>query len=254
MDTLRKITKDKLKVRIFNSEILAGKAAAEFVANHLNEVIQSKGYVNMILATGASQFAFLDAIKTMDVDWSKITAFHLDEYKGLPETHPASFRKYLKERIIDIVKPGKMYYINGDAEDIDNEIERYEELLKAHLIDIACIGIGENGHIAFNDPGVADFADPRLVKIAQLDDACRRQQLGEGWFSSFDDVPKEAVSLTVSAIMNCKVISAIVPDKRKAEAVYKTLNAEISTECPATILRIHDDATLFLDENSASML
>ena len=254
MDTLRKITKDKLKVRIFNSEILAGKAAAEFVANHLNEVIQSKGYVNMILATGASQFAFLDAIKTMDVDWSKITAFHLDEYKGLPETHPASFRKYLKERIIDIVKPGKMYYINGDAEDIDNEIERYEELLKAHPIDIACIGIGENGHIAFNDPGVADFADPRLVKIAQLDDACRRQQLGEGWFSSFDDVPKEAVSLTVSAIMNCKVISAIVPDKRKAEAVYKTLNAEISTECPATILRIHDDATLFLDENSASML
>jgi len=254
MEQVKTLTLDKLKVQIFNSDISAGQAGATFVAGHLNELIQSKGYANMILATGASQFAFLDAIKTMDIDWSKITVFHLDEYKGLPMTHPASFRKYLKERIIDIVKPEKMHYINGDADDIDSEIERYEELLKAHPIDIACIGIGENGHIAFNDPGVADFDDPRLVKIAQLDDVCRLQQLGEGWFPSFDDVPEEAITLTVSAIMSCKVISVIVPDTRKAEAVYNTLYADISTSCPATILRRHPDATLFLDENSASML
>ena len=254
MEPVKKFIKDKLKVQIFDSELSAGMAGAKFVAETLNEAIQSKGYANMILATGASQFAFIDAIKTMDIDWSKITVFHLDEYKGLPESHPASFRKYLKERIIDIIKPGKMYYINGDAGDIDSETGRYEELLKTHPVDIACIGIGENGHIAFNDPGVADFNDPRLVKIVQLDDACRRQQLGEGWFSSFDDVPKEAISLTVSAIMSCKVISAIVPEKRKAEAVYNTLFAGITTDCPATILRNHNNAKLFLDKYSAFML
>ena len=254
MEPLKKFTKDKLKIQIFDSDLSAGLTCARFVADNLNEAIQSKGFANLILATGASQFAFIDAIKTLDIDWSKITIFHLDEYKGLPDTHPASFCKYLKERVIDIVKPRKMYYINGDAEDIESEIARYEGLLKAHPVDIACIGIGENGHIAFNDPGVADFNDPRLVKIVQLDDACRRQQLGEGWFSSFNDVPKEAISLTVSAIMACKVISAIVPDKRKAEAVYNTLYAEISTGCPATILRNHNDATLFLDKYSASKL
>ena len=254
MEPIKELTKDKLKVQIFNSDLSAGVASAKFVAKHLNEAILSKGYANLILATGASQFAFIDAIKNLEIDWGKITVFHLDEYKGLPDTHPASFRKYLRERIIDVVKPHNMYYINGDAEDINSEITRYEELLKVHPVDIACIGIGENGHIAFNDPGVADFNDPRLVKIVQLDDACRRQQLGEGWFSTLDDVPKEAVSLTVTAIMACKVISAVIPDMRKAEAVYNTLNAEISTCCPATILRNHDNATLFLDKYSAFKL
>lgn len=251
---MKEFTVDKLKVKVFETESSAGEASAKFVSEQLNKVIQTKGSANLILATGASQFAFIEVLQKLPIDWSKITVFHLDEYKGLPETHPASFRKYLKERILNKVNPAKVYYINGDAPDIEEEVKRYEQLLKEHPIDVACIGIGENGHIAFNDPGVADFDDPNFVKVVQLDEACRRQQLGEGWFPTFDDVPKEAVSLTIPAIMNCSVISCMVPDKRKATAVYNTLYAEISTKCPATILRNHPNTVLFLDSGSASGL
>ncbi|RNC64672.1 glucosamine-6-phosphate deaminase [Proteiniphilum sp. X52] len=251
---IKQLKKENLIVRIFEDEIAAGEAGAQFVAEQLNNAIRAKGFANLILATGASQFAFIHALKKQEIDWAKITVFHLDEYKDLPETHPASFRKYLKERILDEVKPCQVHYIHGDAGDIEGEIARYEELLRAAEIDVACIGIGENGHIAFNDPDVADFDDTRLVKVVQLDDACRRQQLGEGWFSTLEEVPGEAVSLTIPAIMRCKVISCMVPDKRKANAVHDTLNAEISTACPATILRRHPDTVLFLDENSASRL
>lgn len=251
---IKQFKKDNLTVRIFTDEASTGKGSADFVAQHLNDAVQAKGHANLILATGASQFAFIEAIKTLQIDWGKITVFHLDEYKDLPETHPASFRKYLKERILDVVKPCQVHYINGDAKEIDREVARYEELLKAVTVDVACIGIGENGHIAFNDPEVADFNDPKLVKIVQLDDISRRQQLGEGWFSTLEEVPGEAISLTIPAIMRCKVISCMVPDKRKANAVYNTLNAEISTACPATILRRHPHTVLFLDKNSASQL
>lgn len=250
----REFKKEKLFVNISETEKAAGEASALFVAKHLNDAIKSKGSANLILATGASQFAFIEAIKKLDIDWSKVTAFHLDEYIGISATHPASFRKYLKEKIIDDVKPKKMYYINGDVDDIDNEIANYEKLLKEYPADVACIGIGENGHIAFNEPDVADFNDPKLVKIVQLDDVSRNQQLGEGWFDTLDDVPKEAISLTIPAMMNAKVISCMVPDKRKAEAVYNTLNGEITTDCPATILRKHDNCVLFLDKDSASKL
>jgi glucosamine-6-phosphate deaminase len=246
--------KDLLKVKIYEETQQMGEAAADFVAEKLGEAIEQKGEANLILATGASQFTFLEALKTKDIEWEKITVFHLDEYKGLSILHPASFRKYLKERILDLVKPGKVYLINADAEKLDEEIEAYENLLKAHPIDVACIGIGENGHIAFNDPPVADFNDPRWVKVVELDHACRMQQLGEGWFATLADVPKEAVSLTITAIMNCKTISCVVPDERKAQAVADTLNGEISTECPATILRKHPDVLLFLDSLSALKL
>jgi glucosamine-6-phosphate deaminase len=251
---IKQFKRDNLAVRVFTDEASAGKGSAEFVARSLDDAIQAKGHANLILATGASQFAFIETLKTLQVDWSKITVFHLDEYKDLPETHPASFRKYLKERILDSVKPFQVHYINGDAKDIDREIARYEELLKAVTVDVACIGIGENGHIAFNDPEVADFNDPALVKIVQLDDTSRRQQLGEGWFATLEEVPREAISLTIPAITRCKIISCMVPDKRKANAVYNTLNAEISTACPATILRKHPYTVLFLDKNSASLL
>ncbi|HHV85961.1 MAG TPA: glucosamine-6-phosphate deaminase [Petrimonas sp.] len=251
---IKQFKKENLTVRIFTDEASAGKGSADFVAKHLDGAIQAKGHANLILATGASQFAFIEAMKNLSIDWGKITVFHLDEYKDLPETHPASFRKYLKERILDVVKPFQVYYINGDAKEIEREVARYEELLKAATVDVACIGIGENGHIAFNDPEVADFNDPALVKIVQLDNTSRRQQLGEGWFSTLEEVPMEAISLTIPAIMRCKVISCMVPDKRKANAVYNTLNAEISTACPATILRRHPHTVLFLDENSASQL
>jgi glucosamine-6-phosphate deaminase len=246
--------KENLKVKIFENANLMGKAAAISVAKKLNAAVAEKGFANLILATGASQFQFLEHLQQQAIDWKKITVFHLDEYKGMPVTHPASFRKYLKERILDKVQPKQVHYLNGDAPDAEAEVLRYESLLKAHPIDVACIGIGENGHIAFNDPPVADFNDPKLVKVVELDEACRKQQLGEGWFPTLEDVPTHALSLTIPAIMRCKAISCVVPDERKAEAVYNTLNAEISTACPATILRTHPDCVLYLDEGSASKL
>ena len=249
-----KFKKDNLTVKIFPDKNELGRAAAESVAERLNQAIAEKGSANLILATGASQFEFLEHLQEHKIDWNKITVFHLDEYKDLPVTHPASFRKYLKERILDNVQPNKVHYLEGDAGDIEAEVTRYEELLKNHQVDVACIGIGENGHIAFNDPPVADFNDPKLVKVVKLDEACRKQQLGEGWFPTFDDVPTHALSLTIPAIMRSKHISCVVPDERKATAVYNTVNMEISTVCPATILRNHMNAILYLDKTSAVKL
>lgn len=246
-----KLKIDNLDIHIYEDSNALGEAAAEFVASQLNKAIETNGFANLILATGASQFSFLRALKVKEIDWSKITVFHLDEYKGISDTHPASFRKYLKERILDEVGPKRIYFLNGDADDLEEEMRNYEQALKEHAIDIACIGIGENGHIAFNDPPVADFNDSRMVKLVALDEACRRQQLGEGWFPSLGDVPEQAITLTIPAIMNCKVISCVVPDERKADAVQKTLYEEISTDCPASILRTHQETVLFLDKASA---
>ena len=246
---------DALTVQVYDSNIAMGQAASNFVTQKLTAAIDQNGKANLILATGASQFTFLDVFKKETaVEWSKITVFHLDEYKDMSERHPASFRKYLRERILDEVKPSTIHFLNGDAENIAHEIARYENLLKTHPIDVACIGIGENGHIAFNDPPVADFNDSRLVKVVELEEACRRQQMGEGWFATLLEVPTHALSLTIPAIMNCKVISCVVPDQRKAEAVYNTLYSPINTVCPATILRRHPETTLFLDKYSASKL
>jgi len=248
------LTKDNLKVKIFENADLLGEASANSVAELLNAAIEEKGFANLILATGASQFQFLEHLQKKKIDWEKITVFHLDEYKDISDNHPASFRKYLRERILEKVQPKEVYYLNGDAPDIEAEVARYENLLKDHPIDVACIGIGENGHIAFNDPPVADFNDPKLVKVVELDEACRKQQLGEGWFSTFDDVPTHALTQTITGIMRCKAISCVVPDERKAEAVYNTINADISTACPATILRKHPNTILYLDKGSASKL
>jgi glucosamine-6-phosphate deaminase len=248
---INKFVKDKLKVQVYQTESDLGQAAADFTASRLQSVISEKGSANLILATGASQFSFLEALIPKNLDWKKITVFHLDEYIGISDQHPASFRRYLKERILDIVSPGKVYLINGDAQNLEEEMMTYENLLKTHPVDFACIGIGENGHIAFNDPPVADFNDPLWVKDVELDEACRKQQMGEGWFPTMDDVPRKAVTLTVTAIMNCRTISCVVPGERKAKAVYDTLNAAISEVCPATILRNHPDTTLFLDVSSA---
>ncbi|MEM9329581.1 MAG: glucosamine-6-phosphate deaminase, partial [Bacteroidota bacterium] len=220
----------------------------------LKSAIVQKGVAHMILATGASQFPFLDALKQRPIDWQKIVVFHLDEYKALPATHPASFRKYLKDRILDEAKPQQVFFLEGDAEDIEAEMTRYATALERHPIDIACIGIGENGHIAFNDPPVADFDDPKRVKLVELDEPCRQQQLGEGWFPTLLDVPKEALTLTIPTIMASQTISCVVPDTRKAEAVDDALYGEISPTCPASILRTHGDARLFLDQYSAAKI
>lgn len=245
---------DRLNIAIYDQKSEMALAAAEHVAAIITGAIREKGAANVILATGASQFEFVECLKTMPLDWSAITVFHLDEYKGMAISHPASFRKYLKERILDHVQPARVYYLAGDATDIEAETRRYEELLRKHDIAVACIGIGENGHIAFNDPPVADFADPRLVKVVELDEACRRQQLGEGWFPTLADVPTHALSLTIPAIMRCQAISCVVPDQRKAEAVYKALYGPVATSCPASILRQHPNTTLFLEPDSASRL
>ena len=251
---MKEFIKDNIKIGIYKDAVALGKAAADFAAQTLNDAIDQKGSANLILATGASQFTFLEALKKKEIAWDKVTVFHLDEYKGISDQHPASFRKYLKERILDEVRPKKIHFLNGDAENISAEIEQYENLLKNHEIDIACIGIGENGHIAFNDPPVANFNDPKLVKIVTLDEACRQQQLGEGWFPTLDDVPKEALTLTVPAIMRSKVVSCVVPDQRKAKAVHAALFEAIDTACPASILRKHANAHLLLDEAAASLL
>ncbi len=248
---INKFKKDNLNVKVFAEETLMGRAAANFTAERLRKAINDKGTACLILATGTSQYSFLDAFKQEALEWDKITVFHLDEYSGLPETHPASFRRYLRHRILDDVRPGRVFLIDGSASDLQSEIAGYEKLLRENPVDIACIGIGENGHIAFNDPPVADFNDPVWVKEVELDHACRMQQLGEGWFPTLDDVPEKAVTLTIPAIMSSRVISCVVPGSRKARAVNDTLNGEISEACPASVLRRHFDATLFLDTGSS---
>lgn len=245
---------DSLRVSVYETAKEMGGAAADYVAGLLQSAIDERGSANLILATGASQFGFLEALRDRPLDWGHITVFHLDEYRGISDRHPASFRRYLRERILDEVKPGRIFFLEGDAPDLGRVIEEYEEQLRQHPIDVACIGIGENGHIAFNDPPFADFNDPHLVRIVQLAEASRRQQLGEGWFSSLEDVPSEALSLTIPAIMQCRAISCVVPDKRKASAVRDTLLRQISAACPATILRTHPNVTVWTDRLAASKI
>ncbi len=247
-------TKDKLKIAVYSEQKTMAKAASEFVASELNKAIASKGHANLIIGTGASQFSFFNAFLKEHLNWEKINLFHLDEYIGIPEKHPASFRRYLIDRVLDKVIPNHVFFLNGDAADTGLEMNRYSELLKQYPTDVACIGIGENGHIAFNDPPVADFSDPQWVKIVELDEACKNQQVGEGWFTTADEVPRLALTLTIPAIMQSKVISCVVPDKRKSGAVFHALNGEITTKCPASILREHGQARLFLDKESASLL
>ncbi|MBR9999163.1 MAG: glucosamine-6-phosphate deaminase [Cyclobacteriaceae bacterium] len=248
----RQMNVDLLRVKIYPDDTSMGHAAADYVEQILVSLIDRKGSASIILATGASQFSFYQALNTKEsITWSKVTVFHLDEYAGMTSKHPASFRKYLKERILDHVRPANVYFLQGDAENTEEEVARYEALLKRSAIDLACIGIGENGHIAFNDPPVADFKDSKLVKVVKLDEGCRLQQLGEGWFPTLNDVPTHALSLTVPGIMRADKISCVVPDERKAKAIHQTLYGPISEKCPASILRRHSDCTLFLDELSA---
>lgn len=242
----------KMRVHVSSDKGALGAAAAAHVATVLESIIDAQGSARVIFATGASQFEFLEALRKYSVRWDRVTAFHLDEYVGLEQTHGASFRKYLHDRLFSLLipSPGAVHYLNPD------DPESYARLLGAAPIDLACIGIGENGHIAFNDPppGGCDFDDPLLVKQVPLDDGCRKQQLGEGWFPTLADVPTHAVTLTVPAIMGCKRISCVVPDARKAEAVRGCLQSPIGHACPATILRTHPDCTLWLDAPSASLV
>jgi glucosamine-6-phosphate deaminase len=246
-------TVDQLKVSLFEDKLLLSSAAADLAEEYINQAIQDRCEAVIILATGASQFEFLESLTQRQIEWQKVVAFHLDEYVGITEDHPASFRRYLTERIIDRVGIGQSYLICGDCEDIQAECTRLDKLFQQYTVDVAFTGIGENGHLAFNDPP-ASFDDHTNFKVVRLDDACRRQQLGEGWFNTLEDVPQDAITMTIKAIMRAKNIICCVPDRRKAEAVRKTLIEEVSPGCPASILRRHPNSTLLIDQASASLL
>lgn len=234
-----------------NSEEL-GKAAAKAAADILNRSIDEQGKARLVLSTGASQFDTLKALVSMKVDWSRVEMFHLDEYVALPESHPASFRKYLKERFINLVHPGKVFLVNGEG-DCDANISALTKEIQKEPVDLAVVGIGENAHIAFNDPP-ADFTTKAAYHIVTLDDNCKKQQVREGWFPDIEAVPKEAISMTVYQILTSKTIISPVPNAVKAKAIKAMLENEVTPEVPATILKNHPDFLLLLDENSAALI
>jgi len=248
-------TVDQLTVEIFPDVTPLARAAARDAADALRAAIAERGAANVMLATGNSQLAFLAELVTYtDVDWARVTAFHMDEYVGLPPTHPASFQRYMRERVAANVPFHTFNYLQGDTGDAEQETRRYADLLHAHPLDLCCCGIGENGHLAFNDPPVADFDDPLDVKIVALEDASRRQQVAEGHFATVDDVPTHAITVTIPALLRAGRVLAIVPEQRKAAPVKAALEGPISTACPASYLRTQPHATLYLDAESASLL
>jgi len=241
-----------MEVTVFDTKAAMGIAAAGKGMELISKTLLEKGYARIILATGASQFEMLAELVKADVDWSKVTVFHLDEYIGIPDTHPASFRKYLNERFVELVKPAAFHAINGEA-DPEGECARLGAIISEQEIDVAFVGIGENAHLAFNDPP-ADFHTVEPYIVVDLDLVCRQQQLGEGWFPSLEAVPARAISMSVRQIMKSKAIICTVPDSRKAEAVQKALEGEVLPEVPASIMQTHPYAWLYLDRGSASLL
>ena len=242
--------------QVFSDKVSLGKAAASCGAEYIRRAIAARGSANIIVATAASQFELQDAlIKEKGIDWGVVRIFHLDEYIGLPVEHPASFRKNLRERLIDRLPtpPAEFFPIDGNAADLDKVIQDLTKALQKYPTDVAFIGIGENGHIAFNDPP-ADFETKKAFLTIRLDEVCRRQQLGEGWFETLDKVPKTAITMSVPQIMKSAAIINVVPDLRKAEAVRNALEGPLSNLCPASILRTHADCHTFLDTASASLL
>jgi glucosamine-6-phosphate deaminase len=239
---------------IFDSRLQLAQAAANEAAGLIRQAIAARGQAYLIAATGTSQFEFLDAIVLQpNVDWAQVTFFHLDEYVGLPKTHPASFRRYLQERIVDRVQPGAFHFLNGEAPDPAAECKRVGELISRATIDAAFVGIGENGHLAFNDPP-ADFYTQEPYLVVELDEACRRQQVGEGWFETAGDVPAQAISMSVQQILKARHVLCVVPDRRKARAVRDCLELEVSPLRPASILQQHARTTMYLDTESAAFL
>jgi glucosamine-6-phosphate deaminase len=244
-----------LAVEVYASQELMAEAAAKAAAAWLVEVVGHRGEARVILASAASQVRFLERlIEEPGVDWSHVTCFHMDEYLGIDAAHPASFRKFLQERLVDRVHPRQFHTLAGEADEPLKECERYAALIGSAPIDLCVLGIGENGHVAFNDPPVADFDDPRIVKLVKLDEACRRQQVGEGAFPALAVVPRFAYTLTVPALCGARKMICVVPEQRKARAVHDALKGPVETACPASVLRRQAHATLYLDSDSASLL
>ena len=251
---IKELKKDKLLCRVYETRAEMGMAAAKDVREKILEPLETEDELNIIFAAAPSQNEVLAGLVSMtDIPWNRINAFHMDEYIGLPCDAPQRFGTFLKNAIFDKV-PFKNVYLINSAAGADEECRRYTELLKAHPVHIVCLGIGENGHIAFNDPDVADFNDKELIKVVGLDDICRQQQVNDGCFASFDDVPKTALSLTIPALVSGAYMFCVVPAATKANAVDNTVHGEITERCPASILRTHDNAILYCDPDSGKSL
>ena len=241
-----------MKLIIKETKEEMGLLASRHATALINKAIEEKGRARILLSTGASQFPFFDEFVKADIDWGRVEMFHLDEYVGISEEHPASFKRYLLDRFVNKVNPAKAHLING-LDDPNKTIAELTTLISEDIIDVGLIGIGENGHIAFNDPP-ADFGDARAYKVVTLDERCLRQQVGEGWFKNIDETYKQAISMTCPQIMKCKSIISVVPYKVKCEAIFNTLTRDLTPDVPATLLKNHPDCTVYCDSDSASML
>lgn len=241
-----------MRVVISKDAAELGKAAAKQTAKYIEQAVREKGYARIVLSTGASQFETLEELTKWELPWECVEMFHLDEYVGLPQTHAASFRQYLQKRFVDKVHPRKVHFVSGEG-DVAEHIKMLTQEIRRAPIDVALIGVGENAHIAFNDPP-ADFETEEAYIVVNLDSRCRAQQVGEGWFASIEEVPQQAISMTVYQIMNSRAVISAVPHQVKAEAVKKMLEHSVDCQIPATKLKEHPDMHLFLDENSAALL
>jgi glucosamine-6-phosphate deaminase len=254
---VRTLRVDALAVRIHDELDALARDAADLAEAAIVEAVRDRGRANVMFASGNSQVAFLSLLVTrLSIDWPRVVAFHMDEYVGVGPEHPASFARYMRERIASLAPVGEFNYLRGDAPDPQAEATRYAARLAAHPLDLCCLGIGENGHLAFNDPppGGADFDDPVAAKIVTLDDRCKAQQVGEGHFPTIADVPPTAITVTIPGLLGARHVLAIVPEARKAAAVHAALAGAISPACPASALRRADHATLLLDRDSARLL
>lgn len=241
-----------IMIHVSNTSQELGVQAADAIAGLLNEAVSRQGHARLVLSTGASQFETIEALVGLDLPWSQVEMFHLDEYAGLPESHPASFRKYLKERFVSRVSLKAAYFVDGEG-DVAGNIKALSCELAKQPVDVGVIGIGENGHIAFNDPP-ADFETEEAYKIVDLDEKCKKQQVGEGWFADVDAVPKQAITMCVKQIMSCRHIVTAVPHRVKADAILNTVTGPVDPRVPATVLKTHPDWKLFLDRHSAARL
>jgi glucosamine-6-phosphate deaminase len=243
-----------MRVHVLDSNRAVGLMAADDFTRLVSDIARTRGRAAVVLATGNSQLTFFSAlVEKKEIPWSNVTVFHMDEYLGMSDQHPASFARYIRERLVDHVHPGAFYPIRGDSPNVEEELERYAGLIRKFPLDICVLGIGENGHLAFNDPP-ADFESKEIVHVVHLDHRCRQQQVNEGHFHRMSDVPEQAITLTVPALLAAKNVLAVVPESRKAEAVKAALEGPVTEECPASILRTKSNVTMYLDHESSSLL
>ena len=250
---MKTFTIDHMIVHMLNSNEALGQRAADDFATLISQISDKQGHATAILATGNSQLTFFSSLVKKSIPWDEVTVFHMDEYLGMSDQHPASFARYIRERLVDYVHPAAFYPMRGDSSDVEKELTRYSGLIRKFSPDVCVLGIGENGHLAFNDPP-ADFDTKEVVHIVNLDLRCRQQQVNEGHFPTIDDVPKQAITLTVPALLSVRNVLAVVPEGRKAAAVKAALEGPVTEDYPASILRTKSHVTMYLDGESSSSL